>query len=274
MAEMHPSDRGLTRRRFLATSGALGVGAAIAGAVTWPAAGQPGAQANCGDPNDQGEIWNTVKNAQPGQKGIEEVVLPPNGDRAFGHAILTGGPKYGPWDWLCVPLIRVSGIECEKCWSRSAMLNLWQPAAAWVNDPRSKLAGEDWALGINSGDPGARTQNQMHIHVTKLDSGVRRALNDAVKNKNPVPAESFGDWPNKTIELANRQWRWMHTGTLDHHLFIDVFENIAQRNPAEMAHQTIGVTAAHGVGGFYIFSSQHQLKGGTMSVDSLLHRGG
>ncbi|QLL08011.1 CDP-diacylglycerol diphosphatase [Mycobacterium vicinigordonae] len=270
------ADRRVTRRQFITTSGALGVGAAFVGSAAWRAVGDPGSTTpDCGGPNDGGELYESVKDAQPGDKHLALVDFPtPNKDRAYGYAIKTGAK--GAWDWLCIPLIRVSGIECEKCW-KGQMLNLWPYAAAWVNDPQSKLAGTDWALGINSGDPQARTQNQMHIHVTKLQKSVRDQITAAEKNKVPV-AESFGDWPKKTIELNGRLFRWVHVKTMDHHIFVEAFNTVAQGKASEMKHQCIAVTSA-GSGGFYVINSQAQLDTqghhpfGIKTIDGLLYRG-
>jgi CDP-diacylglycerol pyrophosphatase len=277
MTESGSTHRDVTRRKFIAASGALGIGAAVAGAVSWPAAGDPaGNPPNCGDEKDGGELYAAVKDAQPGDKKLALVDFPtPNKDRAYGYAIKTGAK--GPWDWLCIPLTRVSGIECEKCW-KGEMLNLWPYAAAWVNNPASNLAGAEWALGINSGDPQARTQNQMHIHVTKLQQNVRDQIITAEKNKVPV-AESFADWPNKTITLNGRLFRWVHQGTLDHHIFVEAFNTVAKHQAAEMRHQCLAVVKAHGPGGYYFLNSQGQLDTqghhpfGIKTIDGLLDRG-
>jgi hypothetical protein len=286
MAEAGSTDRSVTRRTFLTTSGALSVGAAFAGAAAWPAAGDPGvdtwAHSYC-DSGPGGELWDAVKDAQPGDKHLALVDFPtPNKTRPYGYAIKTGAK--GAWDWLCIPLDRVSGIECEKCWEGS-MLNLWPYAAAWVKDPSSKL-GSDWALGINSGDPQARTQNQMHIHVTRLQQHVRAQITDAEKKKVPV-AESFTDWPNKTIELRvstdpskpSRLFRWVHVKTLDVQPFIETFRYIAKHNGAEMRHQCLALFPAGNGGGYYILNSQEQLNTGghhpfgIKTIDGLLYRG-
>lgn len=275
MAEPESTDHGVTRRRFLTTSGTLGVGAAFAGAAAWPAMGDPASTTGiCGNENDGGELYASVKNAQPGDPHLALVDFPtPNKDRAYGYAIKTGAK--GPWDWLCIPLTRVSGIECEKCW-KGEMLNLWPYAAAWVNDPKSLLAGSDWALGINSGDPQARTQNQMHIHVTKLQKSVRDQITAAEKAKTPV-TDNFADWPKNTILLNGRLFRWVHVKTLDHHLFVEAFNTVAKGNPAEMRHQCLAVAKA-GIGGYYVFNSQGQLDTqghhpfGIKTIDGLLYR--
>lgn len=288
MAEPGSTDRSVTRRRFLTTSGALGVGAALVGSAAWPAMGDPATTTTtsktpppppppppgCGTLNDGGELYAAVKDAQPGDPHLALVDFPTaNKERAYGYAIKTGAK--GPWDWLCIPLTRCSGIECELCWT-GKMLNLWPHAAAWVNDPKSNLKGKDWALGINSGDPEARTQNQMHIHVTQLQKSVRDQITAAEKNK-VLPAESFTDWPNKTIELNGRLFRWVHVKTLDHHPFVETFNNIAKGNKDEMRHQCLALTTAGG-GGYYIFNSQQQLSTqghhpfGIKTIDGLLYR--
>lgn len=282
MAESDSTHRDVTRRRFITASGALGFGAAVAGAVGWPAAGDPaGNPPNCGNDKDGGVLYEAVKEAQPGDKGLALVDFPtPNKDRAYGYAIKTGGK--GSWDWLCIPLTRVSGIECEKCW-KGEVLNLWPYALAWVNNPKSQLANTDWALAINSGDPQARRENQLHIHVTKLKQSVRDQITAAEKNKTPV-AGSFADWPNKTITLTltpnndQRLFRWVHQPSLDHHIFVDAFNTVAKKQPAEMAHQCLAVVKA-GPGGYYILDSQGQLNTqghhpfGIKTIDGLLDRG-
>lgn len=289
-AESDSTDRAVSRRRFITTSGVLGVGAAFAGAAGaagWQAAGDPGTTTtspkpppqppNCGDENDGGELYAAVKDAQPGAKNLALVDFPTsNKDRAYGYAIKSGGK--GAWDWLCIPLTRISGIECEKCWT-GKMLNLWPYAAAWVNDPKSLLSGADWALGINSGDPQARTQNQMHIHVTKLQNSVRQQITAAEKAKTPV-AETFADWPKKTVELlpSNRVFRWVHVKSLDAQIFIEAFHTVAGGKGAEMRHQCISVAKA-GIGGYYIFNSQEQISTGghhpfgIKTIDGMLYRG-
>jgi len=285
MAQIRSTKEGVNRRRFIATTAALSATVALAGSGTWPAFADPATDPNyCGDPNGDLDVslWNDVKDATPQNPHpntkVDFPLNPKNPDRKDGYAVHVGGSPYAAWDWLFLPLIRVTGIECATCWTPGAMLNLWPWAAKWASDPASKLAGQDWVLGINSGNK--HKVKQMHIHVTDFDPESRKLL-DAAKGAAP-PATSANDWPNHIVAIGNKLYRFLHLKSLDHDLFADVFNYVTHKDKTKMVGQIIAVvqaTKGKPDDGYYILNSDKTLTApthppsfGVDYVDNLLRR--
>ncbi|WIM88024.1 CDP-diacylglycerol diphosphatase [Candidatus Mycobacterium wuenschmannii] len=278
MAQESSTNQGVSRRLFIATSAAVGASAALAGTGIWPAFADP-AGGNCGSDNDDVSLWKDVKDATPqapgSNKKVEFPTNPKNPERKDGYAVHTGGPGFGAWDWLILPLIRATGIECHKSWAPDQMLNLWPWAGKWANDSDSHLAGQDWVLAINSGN--THKIPQLHIHVTKFDNKIRKELTAALKTTKPATTAS--DWSKHTVTLDNRLYRWLQLGSLDHQLFTEVRNYVAKSDGA-MADQIIAVVQVDHTkpgSGFYILNSDKALSShapfGIDYVENLMYRG-
>jgi CDP-diacylglycerol pyrophosphatase len=274
----------VNRRRFMATSTALSAAVALAGLSAWPAFGDPASDATnyCGNPkgDDDVSLWKDVRDATPAaphpNTKVDFPINPKNPDRKDGYAVHVGGTEFAASDWLFLPLIRVTGIECPTCWTPGDMLNLWPWAAKWAGDPASKLAGEDWILAINSGNK--HKVPQMHIHVTKFDHNSRTAL-DAALAKGAKPATTASDWPNHTVAIDNKLYRWLQLKSIDHQLFTDVFDYVAKKDKKAMIGQVIAVVQVDHTkpdNGYYVLNSDRSLSAhppvGVDYVDNLMYR--
>lgn len=161
--------RGVSRRTFLTTTAALGIGAVAGTGVAGIAWGAP--PPDCGSPSDSSKtngrfwLWDQVKGCTPAQPGsnlyVKQISASPN---RF-YAIRRGGDNpHGNNDMLLMPTNRISGIECSylrhdppNWWSGA-----WREAVANIPaKPSSPLA-----LGVNSKD--RRGQDQLHIHLSQV----------------------------------------------------------------------------------------------------------
>jgi CDP-diacylglycerol pyrophosphatase len=284
-------DRGVNRGRSLAaallgvgilvTSGLMGVGVPAAGTSPWTAHADP--EPNFDPPHDCGhyddpitprlELWKDIKGATP---------LNP---RPFIFVKESWGLKDGnrpnetyKWNLLAIPRARVTGVECADTWGPKAF-NLWKPA--W-DEAVSRFKGVDTMhlmLGINS-LPGRR-QDQLHIHLTGLQSQARKEL-DATKG---IPTD-LSKWNTSIFPLVGKAFRIVRVNDLNANVFKLVHDNITQNDAFE---QSIAVVAAPG-NGFYIINTQGRPKmqgepqhkpevhvgsaWGSESVEDLMDRGG
>jgi CDP-diacylglycerol pyrophosphatase len=277
MARNRSINQDLSRRRFIATSAALSASVALVGTGSWPAfADQP--NDNCGGKDDNVSLWKDVKDATPAaphpNTKVDYPMNPKNPEPKDGYAVHTGGPEFAEWDWLVLPLVRATGIECHKCWKPDEMLNLWPWAANWANDSASHLAGQDWVLAINSGN--THKVPQLHIHVTRFEHNVRTMLTEAAKTAKP--ATTAADWPNHTVTLDDKLYRWLQLKSIDHQLFADVRNYVAKSDKA-MVDQIIAVIQvdpSNPGNGYYVLNSDKALSAhkpfGVDYVENLMHR--
>ncbi|GAA3698531.1 CDP-diacylglycerol diphosphatase [Gordonia hankookensis] len=277
---------GVSRRTFLTTSAAIGLGATVAtstGVRSASAAplgtgsamvggGPPPPPPGCGSVNSGDFLWKSVKDATVANPGAgNRVVEPqPQPTTAFTqlYAVRHGGDKpSSAFDQLLVPTRRISGIECETLWQPD-MLNLWK--YAWIEATGVlPTAEENIVVGVNSQK--ARRLNQLHIHLSRLYAGTRKSL-DGVGG---LPTQ-LADWtkPKANVELAiddpNRtsaHFRVVHLDALLPNLFATLHQAVGAKG---MAAQMIAVTKAPK--GFYVISSESGLPhGGTSTCDGLFH---
>jgi CDP-diacylglycerol pyrophosphatase len=127
-------------------------------------------------------LWKTVHDqcaANEASKGDPSPCLAV--DLTRGEAVLKD--RNGHNQVLLIPTDRVTGIESAVVLGAAGARYLWDAwqARSWVE----KLAGapvprDDLSLAVNSID--GRTQNQLHIHVDCIDTGVKATLDAALAN--------------------------------------------------------------------------------------------
>ncbi|NDZ94376.1 hypothetical protein G3I13_11575 [Streptomyces sp. SID6673] len=235
---------GVSRRTFLTTSAAIGLGATVATSMGVRSAsaaplgtgsamaggGPPPPPPGCGSVNSGDFLWKSVKDATVANPGAgNRVVEPqPQPTTAFTqlYAVRHGGDKpSSAFDQLLVPTRRISGIECETLWQPD-MLNLWK--YAWIEATGVRLPTQlsDW---------------------TKPKANVELAIDD----------------PNRT----SAHFRVVHLDALLPNLFATLHQAVDTK---AMAAQMIAVTKAPK--GFYVISSESGLPhGGTSTCDGLFH---
>jgi CDP-diacylglycerol pyrophosphatase len=269
----------LRRRRFVKLSGAVGAAAILTAGCSGYGASL--AEANqvdpCGSTDDKGkrdELW--IK-AQECEKDRKMGNPPSNGcmGTTSSYVVLNGASHPVKHNFLLVPTRRVKGIECPYIWSTNAP-NYWKDA--W---DQAKKGGAGWvnykpgtALGVNSAN--VRMQDQLHIHMAGLLSGVPRQLDQLTITGKP------NDWANSVVSVKgldmgkpdSRYYRALHVANLDQNLFALLRDNVPDAK-ANMLDQMMFVTS-RSAGGFYILNSDPHLtgpvhgEGGTGTCDSLL----
>lgn len=142
---------------------------------------------------------------------------------------------------LLVPTTCISGIECPATWLNNSP-NYWY--LAWTN--LGMGLGSRAGMAINS--QVTRTQNQLHIHVTCVDSAVSSAL-DALDSK----IKSAPNWSLQTVKGRQfRTFRLDSDGQLaSYNLFAFVHSIVGTGN---MGKQAIAVVKRK-KGGFYVLNS-------------------
>ncbi|MDG9672448.1 CDP-diacylglycerol diphosphatase [Micromonospora sp. DH14] len=195
------------------------------------------------------------------------------------YVVLNGRPPNNH-NFLLVPTCRVSGIECPFI-ATPAAPNYWLDA--WINaqpGQPSHVVYPNIGLGINSAD--ARQQDQLHIHLAGIHSGIQTQLNnyDNAISNNPA------NWRNQIIPIwgltsagapAPRSYRVLHVSNLNTNLFTLLRDTVVRPTGADMRNQALAVTPRLiGNGGFYVLNSEPGLStppgqpGGTGTVDLLL----
>jgi CDP-diacylglycerol pyrophosphatase len=280
------SDGGISRRRFLITSGLLSVGAPATLNSSWPAAADPGftPPSSCGTVSDTDELWTAVKEATPQKPQPNLAVVVPDPNKLFGYAVKNGDTQKvtGKYNLLVIPApvssakmadARVSGVECAKIWQPTA-LNLWE--YAW-REASQRLKGADIMLGVNSYH--GRTHQQLHIHLTSFQQEARKTVND-LKN---IPT-NLSDWNKSMFKVMNHVYRIVKVKDLTANVFTLLKDYISQD---DMFQQATAVVSAPG-GGFFILNTQGKPDAGepehkpelhigndfgTEAIDSLIYRG-
>ncbi|MEU6206513.1 CDP-diacylglycerol diphosphatase [Micromonospora musae] len=290
----------LHRRQFVRLSGTagatgllglMGAGKALAdgapAAESPPALGGPGAapcptpSTLCGRPSDTGgryDLWDRVQICEGTKQGPP---FPQCLQTTPSYVVLNGGSGSNH-DFLLVPSCRISGIECPFI-ATPAAPNYWLDA--WNNAQPGQPAHVVYphiGLGINSADPTIRQQDQLHIHLAGLHSGIQTQLNnhDGMITNNPSV------WRNQIVPVwgltsagapAPRSYRVLHVANLNQNLFTLLRDNVVTPTGATMAAQMLAVTPRLiGNGGFYVLNSEPGLSvppgqpGGTGTTDFLL----
>ncbi|MFI5926597.1 CDP-diacylglycerol diphosphatase [Micromonospora sp. NPDC051543] len=287
----------MARRQFVKLSGAASAGGllTLAGADGGMADGGGGSpqpppppnpggsacptpSALCGYPTDTGgrfDLWDRV------QVCLGTRTSPPtNCLRTTSTYVVLNGAPSNTHNYLLVPTCRVQGIECPFI-ATAAAPNYWLDA--WINaqpGQPSHVVYPNIGLGINSAD--ARQQDQLHIHLAGIHSGIQTQLNsyDNVISNNPA------NWRNQIVPIwgltsggapAPRSYRVLHVSNLNDNLFTLLRDFVVRPTGANMAHQAMAVTPRLvGNGGFYVVNSEPALQtpqgqpGGTGTVDFLL----
>ena len=95
---------------------------------------------------------------------------------AESYIILKDCAVTKPFAYLLIPTETVVGVESMKIFSPS-LVDLWSDAWLWSRRfparPPSQIG-----LAINSNLPGARSQNQFHIHISCASSTVKKTLEE------------------------------------------------------------------------------------------------
>ncbi|MFC0005751.1 CDP-diacylglycerol diphosphatase [Micromonospora siamensis] len=294
----------MDRRHFVRLSGAAGAGLlGLVGAgraladgglddggqghdLPPPDLGAPGAgscptpSALCGRPSDSGpryELWERV------QVCTGAASPPPFVDClsvTSTYVVLRGFPT-NTHNYLLVPTCRVSGIECPWI-ATTAAPNYWLDA--WNNAQAGQpghVVYPTIGLGINS--VAARQQDQLHIHLAGIHSGIQTQLNqyDSTITNDPTR------WRNQFVPILGvsasaavspyRTYRVLRVATLNTNLFTLLRDYVVRPTGAAMGDQILAVTPRLvGSGGFYVLNSQLALPNpaglpiGTATVDFLL----
>jgi CDP-diacylglycerol pyrophosphatase len=177
-----------------------------------------------------------------------------------------------------VPTRRVKGIECPYIWSAGAP-NYWSDAWHQAQPHEAGAVSYPGGIGLGINSATARQQDQLHIHLAGLLSGVREQL----QHQSVTSRES--EWARSVVSVTGldkgmrdaRYYRALHVDSLDRNLFALVRDNVPAAR-ADMSAQMMLVTNAGSKAsdGFYILNSDPQLagpvvhEGGTGTCDYLL----
>jgi CDP-diacylglycerol pyrophosphatase len=253
MSEQYEVDR-LTRRRFLALSGAVGAGAVLAGAGPvgegWAQPLPPG----CGNEMDTDPLWVKVKGCPATCLTTAADFVVVNGDPANTH------------NYLLLPKKRRQGIECSLIWQTQEW-NYWRSAWQEATKAGSPSRVQYPAIGLGVNSVNKRKFKQLHIHMAGIQSQVQKDLkaNEGSITKDPK------NWKDTRVKVMAYNYRVLHVDDLNQNLFALAESNVARTN---MGEQTMLVTKRD-AGGFYVLDSQMQnvpggFSGGTGTCDHLL----
>ena len=90
------------------------------------------------------------------------------------YIILKDCARTKPFGYLLIPTETVTGVESSKIFS-GQLVDLWSDAWLWSKEFPGRPFSQT-GLAINSNLPGARSQNQFHIHISCASSAVSRTL--------------------------------------------------------------------------------------------------
>jgi CDP-diacylglycerol pyrophosphatase len=168
---------------------------------------------------------------------------------------------------------RRKGIECPKIWQMGAP-NYWQFAL----NAGEKYLKHPHRIGLAINSRAARTECQLHIHVSCIQKDVQTTLN---RHDSDVATDP-NTWKNSSHTLPldytakgtgkTSHFRALRLNNLDQNLFRLLRYHVAG-NDSEMQYQTLVVTVRP-KGGFYILNStdyKHDMMfGGTGAGEELL----
>lgn len=218
----------------------------------------------CGNPNDNFGIWGkNVKNCVQGTGHctafkIDRSHTPPqwvlyHEDNKPNYTLFAGE--------------RRKGIECPKIWQMGAP-NYWQFAL----NAGEKYLKHPHRIGLAINSRAARTECQLHIHVSCIQTEVRKQL-DHYFTHTKFALDPTG-WKMKIQPLTyivngsskKRNFRLLYLKNLDYmgqNLFRLLHNNVVAPNNEDMADQTL-VVVERQAGGFYILNSMPGLSGPTI----------
>ncbi len=227
-------------------------------AQAWP---DPG----CGNPKDDIDLWNDVKNAKPNSKGNNIKVVWPNNEQNLGYAMHDGTePTKTKYNYLLISTIREQGIECPNL--------LDSGAPEYFRDAFENIdllpPNTDWALGIESANN--RSRNQLHIHVSRLQSQARADIDGAAKS---IATDEKG-WTNAKISVMGKDFRAWNAGSMDHNFFSILDREIVGPRKGNMGNETLLITANKKGGGYIVLNSDKvsELKPGVDNIEILLNK--
>lgn len=246
----------------------------------------------CGNPADHDVIWDGnggksgqgVKAASPSDfTGNVDVVFP-TGEPSRGYALKNGQHGGAKYDFLLVPTVRETGIECANLLNNAP--EYFTYAYNYVaSGPKGLPPGTDWALGIESGDPHARSFNQLHIHVSRLRAETRASLNQ-VSGK---CAATEGDWLKSIVvvnvadingKIVPKTFRCWNAGAMTHGFFSNLNNDIVSKlKGVSMSNETLLITTnKNKPGGFLVLASDKVSpdlnKNGVNNIEGLLNKVG
>ncbi|HUN31005.1 MAG TPA: CDP-diacylglycerol diphosphatase [Trebonia sp.] len=282
----------LPRRQFVRLSGVAGTAAFLAGTGTGKnlapvtsgacppgAAPCPAPSALCGHPGDSGPrvfLWEAVQvceGTKPPPPFVVSLQTTPN------YVILHGNPRT-EHNFLLVPSCRISGIECPFIWGPTAYPGYWNDA--WEQAQPGGAAPVKYpsiGLGINSTQ--TRQQDQLHIHMAGILSGVQGQLN-ALEAVGRITSDR-AKWPVQVVPVTGRDPKTGNAVTRHYRALIlrdktDLRENLfmllGDHVPEAAMHRAdqMLVVTPRSAGGFYVLNSDPVSVpgGGTGTADFLL----
>ncbi len=214
------------------------------------AAGTPVASA---DPNALWDIVNgqcvpdQLRAGEPAPCALVDV----DGGEPRGYAVLKD--LVGATQFLLIPTARVAGIESPEILAADApnyFADAWR-ARSYVEQRAGRGLPRDWmSLAINSS--AARSQNQLHIHISCVRADVREALAAHARDIGPT-------WAPLSVPLAGQSYRAMAVDGDE--LDVNPFRLLADGLGAgdSMGAQTlvvVGSTGADGRPGFVLLAGR------------------
>jgi CDP-diacylglycerol pyrophosphatase len=174
------------------------------------------------------------------------------------YIILKDNAPQKPQGYLLIPVEPVTGIEDEKNFSPS-FVDLWSSAWLWSE----KYPGRPRVVtGLAMNSALARTQNQLHIHISCVLADVTKTLEKKKISSDPNNATSIKLGPNGTA------YRVVAVPALDGASSpFTVARTIAQSTKTEMREQGIAVVRAKKNNGFYILDTAENRGGAEELLD-------
>lgn len=299
------NSREVPRRQFFALSGAVGAAALLAGAAGTgnaaagpvpgtpapdpcsPTPAPPGSGASpcpparyqplCGSPTDDDPLWNDVRYCTNGTIPPPPQ-LPPDCLKTTPDYVVLHGKPENTHNYLLVPACRITGIECPFLLT-PGVENYWDDA--WQNARNGgsvPVQYPDIGLGINS--QGARSLNQLHIHMAGVQASTQRRLQELEGMGRMAFRPS--DWAKPGNQAlitgrpgtGDRTYRILRLPNLAQNLFGLLYDNVVRPAGLDMANETLIVvpkmSTSGFAGAFYVLSSDTSLHDGTSTCDNLL----
>jgi CDP-diacylglycerol pyrophosphatase len=231
----------------------------------------------CPGPPD--DLWTKVEGSTPQQKKTNIDVVFPTGEYTHGYALHNGKPSgKNPYDYLLVPTVRETGIECSNL-VNSNPTEYFNAAFNYVGNGQFGLPKDtDWALGIESGDPNARSHNQLHIHVSRLRLGTRNSLKTVAASCAPNESQWLKSKIVVETDHGTRTFRCWNASVMTHNFFGKLNDEIVRKlKGVSMSNETLLITANKGGSGYLVLNSDHVgpdlNKNGVNNIEGLLDKG-
>jgi CDP-diacylglycerol pyrophosphatase len=217
---------------------------------------------------DHDALWKIVHDqCVPDQAGHNDPAPCASVDLTERWAILKD--INGKTQFLLIPTDRVTGIEDPSILAGNAP-NYWK--AAWAagrfvqQRAPSSLASDEMSLAINA--EGARSQNQLHIHVDCIRSDVRDALR-------LMQAQIGATWTRASIAGRDYEARLVSMDDLDtENLFALVSARLAPEEKMDRETMVlVGVTSPDGESRFDLLVGRMGIGGNNGSGEALQDHG-